>query len=167
MNSIVIYATRYGNTHKVAEAVAKELRSHGTAQLLAAEEAPSAFPSGTDLVVVGGPTEGHRMTEAVARFFGRLGPEALKGVAGAAFDTRLDWPMWLSGSAAAGISKRLRGAGARIVLPEASFLVARATNPAHREPLLASGELDRAAGWAASLAVRLEAALATGARMGS
>lgn len=156
MNSIVIYASRYGNTHKIAEAIATELRSRGPAQVLAADEAPSAFPPGTDLVVIGCPTEGHRMIEPIIRYFDRLGPNAFEGVAGAAFDTRLSWPTWLSGSAAAGITKRLRGAGARVILHEASFIVVGGT------PVLASGELERAMVWAASLAGRLEMKPAVG-----
>lgn len=157
MNSIVVYASRYGNTHRIAEAIATELRSRGPAQLLAADEAPSAFPAGTELVVIGCPTEGHRMIEPIIRYFDRLGPDAFQGVAGAAFDTRLSWPTWLSGSAAAGITKKLHGAGARVVLPEASFIVVGGT------PSLAPGELERAVAWAASLAGRLETKPAVGA----
>lgn len=157
MNSMVIYASRYGNTHKIAETIAAELGTRGPAHLLAADEAPNAFPTGTDLVVIGCPTEGHRMIDPIIRYFDRLGPDAFQGVAGAAFDTRLSWPAWLSGSAAAGITKKLRSAGARIVLPEASFIVVGGT------PSLAPGELERAVAWAASLAGRMETKTAVGA----
>jgi menaquinone-dependent protoporphyrinogen IX oxidase len=44
MNSIVIYASRYGNTRKIAEAIGDALRLHGTTQLFAAEEAPTLLP---------------------------------------------------------------------------------------------------------------------------
>ncbi len=71
MNSVVIYGSRHGNTRKVAETIADELRKHGAVELVSAEKAPADFADSTDLVVVGGPTEAHRMTEPVARFFRR------------------------------------------------------------------------------------------------
>ncbi len=63
----------------------------------------------------------------------------------------------LSGSAAVGITKKLRRAGAGVVLPEASFIVVGGT------PALAPGELERAVAWAASLAGRLETKTSVGA----
>ena len=67
-------------------------------QLFAAEE-PRKFPQGTDLIVIGGPTEMHRITEPLAEVLHRIEPETLHGVAAATFDTRLRWPRWLAGSA--------------------------------------------------------------------
>src|ERR1700680_3116460 len=123
MNSIVIYGSRHGNTHKIAEAIASELRRHGAAHLFAIDQAPSAFPK-ADLIVVGGPTEAHRMTQPMVEFFDQFGKGELEGIAAAGFDTRLAWPRWLSGSAAAGIAARLRQAGATVIGPEGSFIVA-------------------------------------------
>jgi flavodoxin len=149
MNSIVIYGSRHGNTQKVAEAVAKELRHHGTALLFSVNHTPSVLPK-ADLIVVGGPTEAHRMTEPVARFFDQVGKAALEGVAAAGFDTRLAWPRWLSGSASAGITERLRRAGAKVIDSGASFIVAG------KYPVLEFGELERATAWACSLAEKVE-----------
>lgn len=156
MDSVVIFASRHGNTRKVAEAVAGELRSHGTVQLMPAEEAPAALPERPDLVVVGGPTEAHRMTGPVALFLNRLESGRLDGVAAAAFDTRVRMPRWVSGSAGAGIARGLKRAGARLMTAEESFFV-KGVNPKNTDaPVLEAGELERAAAWAASLAARLE-----------
>ena len=153
MKSIVVYGSHFGNTRKIAEAIADALRSRGAVHVFSADEAPATLPQGTDLVLIGGPTEGHRMTEPVARFFARLTPGAVRGIAAAAFDTRLRWPHWLSGSAAAGIAKKLRQAGARVVVPEESFLVASTSSTSEDNgPGLYPGELERAAAWAAALA---------------
>ena len=149
MMSIIIYASRTGNTRTIAEAIAAGLRSHGPVQLLSADEVPATLPEATDLVVIGGPTEGHGMTEPLARFFDRLAPGALQGTAAAGFDTRLRWPRWLSGSAAAGITHRLGQAGAQVIAPAESFIVSG-------KPLLEPGEVERATAWAASLADALE-----------
>ena len=74
MNSIVIYASHFGNTRRIAETIASELQSRGSVQLLPADEAPAVLPAQTDLVLVGSPTEGHRMTVPAAEFFARLAP---------------------------------------------------------------------------------------------
>ncbi|HEX9096337.1 MAG TPA: flavodoxin family protein [Candidatus Dormibacteraeota bacterium] len=147
---MVIYGSRHGNTRKVAEAIAAILREHGRVQIVSAEKAPVILPEHTDLLVVGGPTEGHRMTEPIAQFFDRLGKGELAGKAAAAFDTRLRWPAWLSGSAGSGIERKLLRAGARVIAPEVSFFVSG------KLPELEPGELERAAAWAASLVTRVE-----------
>jgi flavodoxin len=157
MNSIVIYGSRHGNTKKVAEAIASELRRHGTAQLFSVDKALSVIPVKTDLMVVGGPTEAHRMTEPMVRFFDQLRKGELEGIAAAGFDTRLRWPGWLSGSAGAGITARLRKAGAQVIDPEASFVVAG------KYPVLEPGELERATEWAATLAGKVESRVPAGA----
>jgi hypothetical protein len=94
------------------------------------------------------------MTPAIRQFFDSLSGEAFKGVAAAAFDTRLDWPRWLSGSAGSGISDRLHKLGADVVVPQASFIVEG------KEPALKPGELERALAWGDTLgrAVRSEVA---------
>ena len=150
MNSLVVYGSRHGNTHKVADAIAFELGKHGVVQLVSAEGARKVPLEKVDLIVVGGPTEAHRVTEPVAQFFDRIGKEELVGKAAAAFDTRLRWPEWLSGSAAAGIAQRLHQARARLIAPETSFFVSG------KLPVLEPGEIERAAAWAASLVARVE-----------
>jgi len=145
MKSIVVYSTRSGNTRQVAEVIAEALRAHGQVELLAAESAPRHLTPGTDLLVVGGPTEGHGMTPPIERFLEDLELTAIDGTAVAAFDTRLRWPKVLSGSAADGIAKRLTSDGATLIVPPESFMVTR-------KPELEEGELRRATAWALTMA---------------
>jgi flavodoxin len=153
MNSVVIYASRYGNTRKIAEAIAEGLRPSGTTQLFAAEEAPTPLPSGTDLIVIGGPTEMHKMTEPLAEVLHRIEAETLHGIAAAAFDTRLRWPRWLAGSAGVGAWSSLQSAGARMIAPTESFFVKKEEGAEKGDaPKLEPGELERATQWAAALA---------------
>jgi flavodoxin len=153
MNSIVLYATHFGNTRQVAGAIAAGLRLRGTAQVYSVEELPRKLPEGTDLVVIGGPTEQHGMTQPMAAFFDWMAPDALRGVAAAAFDTRLRWPRWLSGSAGAGIEKKLDLAGARVIAPVESFFIKGAMGTGGGSSAqLEDGELERARMWATSLA---------------
>jgi hypothetical protein len=67
----------------------------------------------------------------------------LAGIQAAAFDTRLDWPRWLSGSAADRIADALRDRGASVLSME-SFLVTM-------KPELEDGQLERARAWGSSL----------------
>jgi flavodoxin len=150
MNSVVIYGSRYGNTRKLAEAIAGVLQEDGEAHVFEADATPSSFLEKADLIVVGGPTEGHGMTGPIEQLFDRIGKGALAGKAAAAFDTRLRWPLWLSGTAASGIASNLRRAGAVLVMPQMSFLVAG------KQPELEPGELLRAEKWARALAAKVD-----------
>lgn len=145
MNALVLYATRYGNTRRVAAAIADGLRTSMTVEVAAIEEADAVIPAGTDLVVIGGPTEGRHMTPVMREFLERLPHRAFSGVSAAAFDTRLDWPRWLSGSAAEDIRHELGRLGARVPIAVESFLVSMS-------PEISSDELTRARSWGGALA---------------
>lgn len=153
MNSLVAYCSHKGNTRQVAERIADTLGKHGHVQVLGADEVPAALPADVDLLVIGGPTEGHGMTPEIVALLERLGPQQLRGRRTAAFDTRIKWPRILSGSAGDRIAAHLRAAGAEIMGPVGSFLVTT-------KPELEPGELDRAAAWASDLAARLDAKVA-------
>lgn len=149
MKSLVVYVTHKGNTQRVAEAIADVLREKGPVDLLPVDEAPTTFDE-VDLLLVGGPTEGHGMTPEQRAYLDRIEAAAVRGRAVAAFDTRVKWPRLLSGSAADGAADRLESMGARVIRPQGSFLVST-------EPALLDGELQKARIWAASIAAALEA----------
>ena len=71
--------------------------------------------------------------------------EAPVTMAVATFDTRLDKPRWLTGSAAKGAAKLLRRRGHRLAAAPESFFVAGTTGP------LRPGETERAHRWGQSL----------------
>jgi hypothetical protein len=172
VDAIVVYESMYGNTHAVAQAVAEGL---GGATLLAAHDAAGQLAD-TDLLVVGGPTHMHglassRSRKAAAAAAQKDGATPLEPGAGddpglrqwlhdlpdgmhvraAAFDTRIDKPAALTGSAAHGIARRLRHHGYEVIDTQ-SFLVTEAEGP------LEDGELDRARAWGTSLAGTLATA---------
>lgn len=165
MSVLVVYESMYGNTHAVADAIAEGIGSE--AEVRSVHEAGSP-PEGIDLLVVGGPTHMHglsssmsrKMSASAAKEDGHLAlePSATEGdglrawlhslrkcsCQAAAFDTRMDRSPHLTGSAARGISRRLRHHG-YTVAATASFFVDDAEGP------LADGELDRARAWGAKL----------------
>jgi len=148
MKSLVIYTTRSGNTRAIAEAIAETMRRRGDVELFDTDRAPTPLPA-SDLIFIGGPTERHKLTPSMVRFLDRLAPGSLRGKATAAFDTRAQWPRFLSGSAADDIAKLLRAADANVVAQAESFFI-RADHELGYQ--LEPGELTRAATWAAGVA---------------
>lgn len=143
MNALVLYDSKYGNTEKIAEAIALVLQEELATRLAAVGEVDctGALP-GIDLLVVGGPTQRHGMSPPLKEVVQCLEAHALAGVKAAAFDTRLHGAKLLTGSAAARLEHHLRRLGAWLVVPAASFIVEAGEGP------LAEGELERAREWA-------------------
>lgn len=165
MKTLVAYESMYGNTAAVGEAIAAALREQG----LDVEDGPvskidAARTADFDLLLVGGPTHVHGMSRASTRktavndkntfpeptlepglrtWLARL-PEGGGRLAGA-FDTRFDKPRLLTGSAAKGIGRRLKGRGFRLVAEPESFLV----SPQNR---LLEGEVEHGTTWAKEIA---------------
>ncbi len=89
------------------------------------------------------------MSPALRAFLAGLPVDASKDVPAAAFDTRFPKARALTGSAAAGIARRLRRKGARLVAPPESFFVTDMEGP------LVEGELERAAAWARDVVAKV------------
>jgi flavodoxin len=153
MNALIVYDSEFGNTERIAYAIAKQL---GTARVIRAAEVDTLDHVTCDLLLVGGPTQRHRASPTLHTLLERLPHGALKGVPAAAFDTRYRMSEFLSGSAAAWIAGRLKRAGARLILPPESFFIERDVPPQsekrrHEREHLESGEEERAAAWANAL----------------
>lgn len=147
MNILVVYDSKFGNTECIAQVIAERLQRHGPIELTVADQAPRTMPRSLDLLVVGGPTQGHGASPALRGWLEGLEPA--DGVRAAAFDTRFAKPRWLTGSAAQMIARRLGRIGFQLVGDPESFFVA------HTEGPLLDGEIDRAAAWADTLANQL------------
>jgi hypothetical protein len=178
MDVTVVYESLFGNTRKIAEAIAAGARdAHPSVRvrLLSTRSTPPDGATGPDLLVVGAPTHALRLSTAASRrqgaqpgrraltigpdgnpdgpgareWLGSL-PEVKDGHGAAAFDTRLAFP--LAGSAAKAIARRLRRQGYRLVAHPEQFIVKGAQGP------LRAGEEARAKAWGTEL-VRREARL--------
>jgi len=101
------------------------------------------------LIVVGGPTETHRITEPVAQFFDRIGTGELVGTAAAAFDTRLRWSRGSPPQPLREIAQKVQRARVNVIAPPMSVFVSG------KVPVLERGEIERASAWAVSLAAKL------------
>lgn len=152
MNTLVIYDSVFGNTEKIAQAIAAVI---GT-QAIPVSQADSGQLRGLDLLVVGSPTRGFRPTEGISKLLNELPKNHLAGVRVAAFDTRialetidskvLRFVVDKGGYAAGTIAKVLEKKGGQLSAPGEGFYVTGEQGP------LKDGELERAADWADRLA---------------
>lgn len=165
MKALVVYESMYGNTAQIAEAIAESLRAQGSAvESGPVTEIGPSQAAGADLLLIGGPTHAHGMSRASTRqaavdderntfteptlapglreWMDDLPPGEQR--LAAAFDTRIDKPAFLTGSAAKGIARRLEKQDYRLVIGSESFFVSTDNS-------LLEGEVRRATSWAASL----------------
>lgn len=162
MKVLVVYESMFGNTERIAHAVAEGMRPHAEVEVLEVDEAPGLPPADVDLVVAGGPTHAFSMSrertrEDAARQGGRtravftglrewvdglpVGRHRQRVVT---FDTRAASARHLPGSAARAASRAFRRHGYHVVGSE-SFWVDDVSGP------LLDGEVDRAVEWGRSL----------------
>jgi hypothetical protein len=168
MNALIVYESMFGNTRKLAEAIADALQTTGAdATIAPAHEAPADL-SDYQLVGVGAPTHAHSLPRPKSRTDAaewaadptkKLGLEPTAGSSGvrewlervmlvgnprfAVFSTRVDIPRIFSGDACAAIAKGLRRRLADVDSHQ-DFLVGLDSH-------LLDGEEDRAREWAAGL----------------
>jgi len=151
MNTLIIYDTTFGNTAQLARAMADTLQAHSIVRIVRVDEANSLELKETDLLIMGGPTQRHRLSLALRTFLDRFPRRSLPGLSAAAFDTRYHMSAWKSGSAAHEIASRLKRTGASLIVPPESFFVVE------REGPLEEGELERASRWALEVFEQCEA----------
>jgi len=124
LRACLIYASRYGNTAKIARSLEAGVKEAGLqTECLGVSEVRVDTLDDYDLICVGAPTEALSASKQMKEFLEKLGGSDLSGRSGFAFDTRLDFP--LSGSAGGYIEKKLRKAGLRIVAHRESAVVVK------------------------------------------
>jgi flavodoxin len=141
VGSLVIYRSRYGNTERIARAIAAGLSERGESQAVALSDLRPGDLARAQLVVLGAPTGMKGMPLAMRRFLRRSGREAWFGRPVAVFDTRLPGAPRTTGSAGARLATRLQRSGALSLVPPESFFVTGIRGP------LKDGEVLRAALW--------------------
>lgn len=151
MQTLVIYDSKFGNTEKIAEAIARGASALGTVKVVRTTEARPALATGPDLVLVGGPTQRRSMSPGLLAFFEE---GLIDGVVGdvpvASFDTRYKGSTWIMGSAAADTAKRLVKAGAVLLVKPESFFI-HGGGPMEQQKL-EPGEIERAEIWGRAVA---------------
>lgn len=149
MGILIVYASQYGNTQKLAQAMGRALAPDHEVRVLHAPAARGVTAEGVDLLIVGAPTQMRGLRLLAKPFLMGLEARGFGGVDAAAFDTRMDG--FVQTIASDVIARHLVGAGCRLVAEPASFLVAGMDGP------LVKGEEERAASWARSVAANTRA----------
>jgi len=152
MKALVVYDSFFGNTERVARAVADAL---GGEALRVGQVTPDRL-AGLDLLVVGSPTRAFRPSPDIKNWLASLPADSLAGINVAAFDTRisveetrsavLSFFVKLFGYAAKPMADMLAKKGGRLAAAPEGFYVQDKEGP------LKDGELERAAEWAGRLA---------------
>ena len=141
MKALIVYDSVYGNTEKIARAIAEAITPSGEVKVLRAGEANPSELESIDLLIVGSPTHGGRPTPAVQNLLNKV--PKLQGIKVAAFDTRIPTKLVrVFGYAAGRIANNLKKKGSTLIASPEGFFVTGGQGP------LKEGELERAAGWA-------------------
>jgi flavodoxin len=148
MTGLVVYYSKFGNTQKVAEAIAEALESEGAVRVVHAERLTASELKDTDLVVMGSPTHRMNLPEAVRSVLEALPKRILRGASVAAFDTSYKMSGLLARfTAAPKLARKLRKLGGRQVVPPETFCVVEKEGP------LCDGELERSKAWGEAILV--------------
>jgi len=146
MKALIVYDSVYGNTEKIARAIAEAITPSGEVKVLRAGEASPSELASIDLLIVGSPTHGGRPTPAIQDLINKMPQPALQGINVAAFDTRSQAKLArVFGNAAGRIAGHLTRKGGVLIASPEGFFVMGTKGP------LKEGELERAAGWAKAI----------------
>ena len=156
MNIMIAFDSQFGNTEKVARAIAEGLDSAGEVVVRLVSSVQPGDIQGLDLLVVGSPTQRFRPTEATSKFLKSIHRGGLVDVGVASFDTRftqeeidkikmLSFFVGIFGYAAKPIADGLVKKGGKLLLPPEGFYVDGIEGP------LLPGKLERARTWGESL----------------
>jgi len=141
MKAFIVYDSVYGNTEKIARAVAEAITPSGEVKVLGVGKANPSELASIDLLIVGSPTHAGRPTPAVQDLLNKV--PKLQGINVAAFDTRITTKLVrVFGYAAGRIANNLKRKGGTLIASPVGFFVTGNKGP------LKEGELERAAGWA-------------------
>jgi flavodoxin len=152
MQTLVIYDSKFGNTEKIARAIARGVGGITEVRVMSTDEvarALEALASPPDLLLIGGPTQNHGPSAGLRAFVNDL-PSALRGIPFACFDSRYRGPSLLMGSAGSAAAKALAKTGAEMVAPPESFFIVR--HGPMPQQTLESGEIERAEAWGRAIA---------------
>ena len=150
---MVVYETGYGNTERLARAIAEALHEEGEARVAPVGGVSELRAGEIDLLVVGAPTQLHGLPDGMRDMLEGVPKGALRGTRALAFDTRYRGLRLVRGSAAKEIASLLHDLGCRLLASPESFFVKGEEGP------LEPGEEYRAKAWALHALGRTERAI--------
>ncbi len=158
MKTLIVYFSKFGNTRRIAQAMAATFKQAGDTHAVSIEQLTAAELEGIDLVVMGSPTHGFTVPEAVRSALAVLPSGILAGKSVVAFDTTVrPWPLRLFRAAPKLLRQLSQLGGKPVAQPETFFVRTRSTQGTGERDLLLEGQIDRAKDWAHGILQQLKA----------
>lgn len=152
MRTLIVYFSKFGNTRKLAEAMAEMLRPSADVRAISVDRLTPADFEGVDLVVMGAPTHAFSLPPAVRTMLEALPLGILAGKSVAAFDTTVRlWPLRYLRASPKLLRHLTRLGGKPVARPRTFFVKTSNPQKAGQIDLLFEGELDHARKWAVDL----------------
>ncbi len=149
MRTCVVYFSKFGNTRRLAEAIAEVMKQAGDTRLVSLDQLAASDFEGADLVVMGTPTHGFMVPQEVRTVLEALPQGILAGKLVAAFDTTVKlWPLRRMRAAPKLLDQLRQLGGKPVVEPETFYVKARNPQKTGEINLLYEGEVERARDWA-------------------
>ena len=156
MNTLVVYASHFGNTERLARSIAATLSAFGSTEVVQVDLAQAGGLERANVLIVASPTEGFRQLPTMRAFLENLSSQALGHLSVACFDTCIHMPWPLNGSAAKGMARQLRRKGVKLLVPPETFFVQSVKGT--QGAVLLAGEEERVVQWAVNLQQKYTAA---------
>jgi flavodoxin len=146
MKTLVVYFSKFGNTHKIADAIACALTNNGDVRTLEFNQLEVDDLKNLDLLVMGSPTHNMNLPKTLKPILKQIPKRSLPGTPAAVFDTsyKMSW-MLNRFTASKRLAKKVRKTGGKLVVEPEIFLVTE------REGPLYHGEVERAREWTRSI----------------
>lgn len=158
MRTLIAYFSRFGNTKRVAQAIAETLKPAGDIRATSIDQLTASDFAGVDLVVMGSPTHAFSVPEAVRTVLVALPPGILAGKSVAAFDTTVKvWPLRRMRASPKVLRQLCRLGGKPVAQPETFFIRTSSTQQPGEVNLLLEGEIGRTQEWANQMLRQLQA----------
>jgi flavodoxin len=153
MKVLIVYDTVSASkmTGTVAQTIEETLKEGGIeVDSFYVKDVDKSIVKNYDCLIAGGPTMAFRPSRGIAEFLNGLPSKEFSGKRAAAFDTQIQ--MMMSGNAAKGIEKKLKGLGFTMIMPP---LVVYVESKGKNMWQFKTGELEKAKNWAQEAAKAL------------
>jgi flavodoxin len=158
MKMLIVYFSKFGNTKKVAEAMAEAMKPAGEARVVGIDQLVASDFEGVDLVVVGSPTHAFSVPQNVRSALAALPPGILADKSVAAFDTTVrPWPLRHFRASPKLLRQLSQLGGKPVAQPQTFFVRTSSTQGTGERDLLLAGQLDRARDWAGQILKQMKA----------
>jgi len=157
MKTLIVYFSKFGNTRRIAEAMVETMKQGGEVRVVNIDQLAASNLEGADLIIVGTPTHGFNVPEAVRSKLSELPAGILAGKSVAAFDTTVrPWPLRHFRAAPKLLRQLSQLGGKPVAHPQTFFVRTGSIRGTGERDLLLAGQIERAREWASEILKHLK-----------